>query len=54
MHTYKISFTGRLKGAIGIFYKITDTVRATDEKAATLALYDKYEHIHQLKVKKIK
>lgn len=49
-----VSFIGRLKGAIGIFYKITDTVQATDEKAAILALYDKYEHIHQPKVKKIK
>ena len=54
MHTYKISFTGHLKGAIGIFYKITDTVQATDEKAAILALYDKYDHIHHPKVKKIK
>jgi len=54
MNTYKISFTGRLTGSIGKVYRITDTVQATDEKAAILALYDKYEHIHQPKVKKIK
>ena len=54
LNTYKISFTGRLKGAIGIFYPITDKVQATDEKAAILALYDKYEHISNPKVKKIK
>jgi hypothetical protein len=54
MNTYKISFTGRLKGAIGIFYKISDTVQAEDEKAAILKLYDKYDSVHQPKVKMIK
>jgi len=53
MNKYKITFTGRLIGAIGIFYKITDTVQAANEKDAILALYNKYEHIHQPKVKLI-
>jgi len=54
MNTYKITFTGRLKGAIGIFYKITDTVKAINEDAAILALHDKYEHINLPIVKLIK
>lgn len=54
INRYKISFTGRLKGAIGIFYKITDTVQAANENDAILALYDKYEHIHQPIVKQTK
>lgn len=42
---FKISFIGRLNGAIGKRYQITEIVKATDEDAATLKLYDKYEHI---------
>lgn len=45
MKTYYVSFTGRLKNALGICYHISDTVQAVDEQAALLALYDKYEHI---------
>jgi hypothetical protein len=43
--TYRCDFTGRLSGAIGIFYKIRATVCATDPEAARLKLYDTYEHI---------
>lgn len=45
MKNYQISFIGRTKGALGITYRIVDTVQAEDEKKAILALYDKYEHI---------
>ena len=45
MNTYKIVFYGRLNGAIGICYSITETVQADTEEEARLKLYDKYEHI---------
>lgn len=45
---FKVTFYGRTKGAIGISYKITDTVWAPDVEGARLALYDKYEHIHRV------
>lgn len=45
MKTYQVTFRGREKGAIGIFYQITATVKGEDEKQALLNLYDKYEHI---------
>lgn len=47
MKTFRVSFTGRMKGAIGKFYRIRDTVKATDPEAAVLALYEKYDHISQ-------
>lgn len=49
MKKYKFSFIGRQVGAIGIFYKITATVEAENIEAAKLRLYDKYDHIQQLK-----
>lgn len=49
MKTYKLSFKGRKKGSIGIFYKIRATVIAESFAAAELKLYDNYEHISQLK-----
>jgi hypothetical protein len=48
MKTYRARFSGRTKGAIGIFYHITDLVQGTDKKNAELNLYDKYEHISAL------
>jgi hypothetical protein len=42
---YEVSFTGRKKDAIGIFYPITDTVEAENEADAKLKLYDKYDHV---------
>lgn len=43
--TFKITFIGREVGAIGKRYQITKTVKATDQQAAELKLYDNYEHI---------
>jgi hypothetical protein len=54
MKTYQITFRGRLRFAIGIFYEITDTVQAENEKAAELKLYDKYEHITVKHITEIK
>ena len=51
---FNISFTGRKNGAIGIFYKINETVSARNEQEAILKLYNKYEHIKVLKIEVIK
>lgn len=45
MKTYFCKFNGRLKGALGITYSITDTVMAENPNGARLALYEKYEQI---------
>lgn len=49
--TWHATFTGREKGAIGIFYTITTTVKGNLKEDAHFALYDRYEHIHGLKLK---
>ena len=54
MTTYTVKFTGRTNGAIGIFYPITETVQAENEEAAKLKLYEKYEHITNIQIKKAK
>ena len=43
MKTYIAGFEGREKNAIGITYKIVDTVKAENKKDARLKLYDKYD-----------
>lgn len=53
MAKYKITFHGRLKGAIGVCYTITDYRAAESEEKAILALYDKYESIHSPRVERI-
>ena len=53
MKTYKATFYGRKVGAIGIRYLIEDTVSADNKEAARLKLYDKYEHISDLKLKEV-
>ena len=45
MKTYKANFTGRLKGAIGVFYPISTYTKGEDEAAARLFLYERFEHI---------
>jgi hypothetical protein len=54
MTIYKATFMGRQKGAIGIFYKITDTVEADNREDANLKLYDNYEHISLLQLVEVK
>jgi hypothetical protein len=53
MKTYRAEFTGREKNAIGIFYPITDEVKGENEEQAGLNLYDKWEHVHGLKLTQI-
>ena len=49
MYKFTIEFYGRTKNAIGIFYTIWDSVEAETKDEAILKLYDKYEHIQQVK-----
>lgn len=51
---YKASFIGRKNNAIGKDYKISTIVEGSDEKQAELNLYNNYEHISKLKLKKVK
>jgi hypothetical protein len=55
--TYTVSFNGRKVGAIGIFYKIHEVVKASKNapkneiiKEIRMKLYDNYEHITGLKI----
>lgn len=50
MKTYTAIFTGRQVGAIGITYYIVTEVKGENEEKATIALYDRYEHISGLKL----
>lgn len=45
MELFTVKFNGRKKGAIGVTYPITETVKAEDKESVRLALYDNYEHI---------
>lgn len=51
MKKFTFSFTGRQSGAIGIFYKISDTYTAKDIHEALSLLYEDYEHINGLTIK---
>lgn len=50
MKKYKATFTGREVNAIGIFYKIETITEGNTEDEARLKLYEKYEHIQELKL----
>lgn len=51
--TYKISFDGRLKGAIGITYQIVARVQAKNEQESLLKLYDDYDHVFRAVVEMV-
>jgi len=55
VHSYRVKFTGRLKGAQGIFYPITDVLYAVNDSddLKVRALYAKYEHITGLTVEQL-
>lgn len=53
MNTYRITFSGREIGAIGIMLIFRETVRAESEEAAILKLYDRFEHILVGKLEKL-
>lgn len=48
--TYKALFNGRSKGAIGSLHTIYTTVKAKNLEEARLKLYERYEHITNLKL----
>jgi len=53
MKKFKVSFTGRLIGAIGIFYKIRTEVEMDKDSTSEqilLKLYDKYDHTTGFKI----
>lgn len=45
MKTYRFRFVGRPVGAIGIRWEQEATASGTTLEAATLALWDRFEHI---------
>ena len=45
MPLLRITFNGKLRGALGISYRHVVTVEAADSDAARLKLYDTHEHI---------
>lgn len=46
MNTYRVTFWGRLKGALGLCHTCYATVSAPTAEEATLRLYDTHEHVH--------
>lgn len=52
MNTYRITFSGRTKGAIGCFRMYTETIQADSGESALLKLYDKYDSVHKPEVTK--
>lgn len=50
MPTYKIRFSGRKKGAIGLTYETSADVEADNVPAAVIRLYDAHEHIENVRV----
>jgi hypothetical protein len=49
--TFYFSFNGRLLGAIGKTHFVTTKVIAENKEKAIIELYNKYEHITNLKIK---
>lgn len=50
MKKYRFTFTGRQSGAIGIFYKISDTYKCNNVHEALSYLWTDYEHIKGLTI----
>lgn len=46
MKKFKVKFTGREVGAIGVFSHFELIIEAPDEDAARLKIYDTHEHLH--------
>ena len=49
MYKITIEFYGCTKGSIGAFYTIHASIEAETKEDVILKLYDKYEHIQQVK-----
>lgn len=53
MQRYHASFSGRTKGAIGIFQDFDELLYANNDEDARLRLYDKYDHVNGLDLYKV-
>ena len=53
MNRYTVMFSGRRVGAIGIMYDSVVTLDATDYAQMRSTLYERYEHIGSLAVRKV-
>lgn len=53
MNYYQIYFTARKIGAIGIAYRMAETVKAANEKRAEAKLYAHFEHIKDLHMQRV-
>lgn len=49
-HTYRLTFTGRKVGAIGIFYPCFVELTASSKEEAEAKLYRTHDHIQKLRV----
>jgi hypothetical protein len=49
MKKFKLSFKARLIGSIGKLQSFTETVEAENLEVAKFKLYNKYEHISNIK-----
>lgn len=50
MKKYTVNFIGNKAGAMGITYKIHDTIEALNDSDFIEKLYKKYSHVNKLKV----
>lgn len=48
-HYYVVTFTGRMKGALGSFSPMQATVLAASKEAAILKVYETHEHLTNVK-----
>lgn len=53
METYDITFTARLRGAIGVTHRARERVEAHTPDEARLKLYEKYEHVSDWKIERV-
>jgi hypothetical protein len=47
---FAVNFTGRLRNAIGISYPISTHCYGENEEAAILDLYERYDHVQNLRI----
>lgn len=53
MPKFRITFSGRRKGALGLSRTFVETVEALDEEQAVLKLYDTHEHVNFPQVQRL-
>jgi hypothetical protein len=54
MNKFRIIFNGRMKNAIGAFYKFKSEVMAHNTDEAIEKLYERYDHIRVITITKVK